>query len=184
METQARHRSQPPSQFRCRAPKPPRATLHAEYFTKRTLPSTSHWPRLPMDLPGRRFLCAACRTAVLICSHCDRGNRYCTAGCAEQARRQSTRASGCRYQDSLRGRHAHAARQRCYRARAQNVTHQGSPPPVLSGQLPTEPTAPVIPVPWHCCRCHRPLPDWVRQDFLRRRIRRNQSDRSMYGPYP
>lgn len=63
-----------------------------------------------MDLPGRRYLCAGCRTAVLICSRCDRGQRYCT-GCAGEARRRSVRAAGRRYQASLRGRHAHAKRQ-------------------------------------------------------------------------
>ena len=41
MEKQARHRPQPPSQTRCRAPQPPKtATLPAKYFTKRALPST------------------------------------------------------------------------------------------------------------------------------------------------
>mgnify|MGYP007097586828 CR=1 FL=1 len=65
-----------------------------------------------MDLPGRRYHCAGCRTAVLICSHCDRGQRYCTTRCADEARRQSIRASGRRYQDSSRGRHTHAERQR------------------------------------------------------------------------
>ena len=36
-----------------------------------------------MESTGRRYLCAACRAAVLICSHCDRGQRYCAAGCAQ-----------------------------------------------------------------------------------------------------
>lgn len=184
METQARHRAQPPSQFRCRAPQPRRATLHAKYFTERTSPVIPHWPYRPMDLPGRRYLCAGCCSAVLICSHCDRGHRYCTPGCAEHARRRSVRASGRRYQDSLRGRHAHAERQRRYRARQHKVTHQGSPPGVAPAQLRSEPTVPVAPGPWHCSRCRRPLPDWVRQDFLHRRIRRNQPDRSMHDPHP
>lgn len=137
-----------------------------------------------MDLPGRRYLCVGCRTAVLICSHCDRGQRYCTPRCADEARRRSVRASGCRYQDSMRGRHAHAERQRRYRARQQKVTHQGSPPGVAPDQLPSEPTVPVTPVLWQCCRCRRPLPDWVRQGFLLRRIRRSPPDRRMHGPHP
>jgi len=137
-----------------------------------------------MDLSGRRYLCAACRTAVLICSHCDRGHRYCTARCADQARRQAVRASGGRYQDSLRGRHAHAERQRRYRGRQQKVTHQGSPPRATPVQLSCEPTLPVAPLPRHCCRCHRPLPDGVRQDFLQRRIRRHPPDRRRHGSQP
>jgi len=137
-----------------------------------------------MDLPGRRYLCVACHTAVLICSHCDRGHRYCSAGCANQARRRSVRAAGSRYQDSLPGRRAHAERQRRYRARQQKVTHQGSPPLAMADQLATEPMVRVIPAPWHCCRCRQSLPDAVRQDFLRRRIRRYRTDRSTHGPYP
>ena len=35
-----------------------------------------------MGIPGRRYLCARCRKAVTICSHCDRGHRYCGEGCA------------------------------------------------------------------------------------------------------
>lgn len=140
-----------------------------------------------MDLPGRRYLCAGCRTAVLICSHCDRGHRYCTAQCSDHARRRAVRAAGCRYQASLRGRHAHAERQRRYRAQQQKVTHQGSPPTPSAGQLAPEPTMPAISVPWHCHRCRCALPDWVRQDFLRRRIRRPQrTDRrsAPHGTHP
>ena len=143
-----------------------------------------HWPSLPMDLPGRRYLCARCRTAVIICSHCDRGQRYCTAKCADQTRRTAVQAAGCRYQASRRGRHAHAERQRRYRARHQKVTHQGSPPKPLAVPLRPEPIAPVNPVPWQCSRCHRPLPDWVRLGFLRGRIRRNRLHRKIHGPYP
>ena len=143
-----------------------------------------HWPCVPMDLPGRRYLCARCRTAVLICSPCDRGHRYCTTQCAKQARDQSVRAAGHRYQVSLRGRHAHAERQRRYRARQKKVTHQSSPPPAPPDQLPPGPTVPVIPAPWHCWRCRHWLPEFVRQDFLRRRIRRNRLHRSMHGPHP
>ena len=150
-----------------------------------------HGPRCLMDLPGRRFLCAGCRTAVLICSHCDRGQRYCTRGCAGEARRRSVRAAGCRYQASRPGRHAHAERQRRYRARtalhalhSQNVTHQGSPPPACADLLASEPSVPVQPVPWHCVCCQRPLPDWVRQGFLRRRIRRRPPDRRTYAYSP
>lgn len=144
-----------------------------------------------MDLPGRRYLCAGCRTAVLICSHCDRGQRYCTRGCADLARHRSVRAAGCRYQDGLRGRHAHANRQQRYRTRmalyplrSQKVTHQGSPSPACADQLSSEPSVPVKPVPWHCGRCHRPLPDWVRQGFLRRRIRRRPPDRRTHAYHP
>ena len=55
------------------------------------------------EVPGRLFLCLACRAQVLICSHCDRGHVYCAMGCAQKARRRSLRAAGRRYQTSRRG---------------------------------------------------------------------------------
>ena len=60
----------------------------------------------------------------------------------------------------------------------------GFPPLASSVPLQFEPTEPVIPAPWSCCRCHRPLPDRVRLDFLRYRIRRNRPHRSTHGPHP
>ena len=63
---------------------------------------------------ARLFLCARCRRQVLICSRCDRGQRYCGARCSGPARRESLRAAGRRYQQTRRGRHCHAERQRRY----------------------------------------------------------------------
>jgi hypothetical protein len=77
---------------------------------------------------GRLFLCARCQAQILVCSHCDRGQIYCAQGCAQTARRAAQRAAGRRYQASRRGRVNHAARAGRYRARQNNVTHQGSPP--------------------------------------------------------
>ena len=184
METQARHRPQPPSQTRCRALHPLRGRRLRRVFHEADVAVSIPLAPKPMEPPGRRFLCAGCRTATVICSHCDRGHRYCTLTCAKQARRSAMHAAGVRYQASRRGRHTHAERQRRYRAKSQKVTHQGSPPPASADPLAPEPTAPAIPGPWHCCRCHRPLPDWVRQDFLRRRVRRLPPDRSVHGPFP
>src|ERR1700683_2958281 len=60
--------------------------------------------------PPRRFLCVRCRTPVLVCSYCDRGQIYCAGGCAQEARACAQRAAGQRYQESFRGRLKHAAR--------------------------------------------------------------------------
>ena len=91
---------------------------------------------LPMQLVGRSYQCARCLCAVVICSRCDRGNRYCSGGCAEQARRDSMRRATARYQRTRRGRFSHAARQQRYRARQrQKVTHQGSAHPALDAPL-------------------------------------------------
>ena len=65
----------------------------------------------------RRFLCAACRVAVCLCTTCDRGQRYCSVGCARSARHQAHRESDRRYQSSERGRLKHAERSRRYRQR-------------------------------------------------------------------
>jgi hypothetical protein len=92
-----------------------------------------------MDQPARLYLCARCRAQVILCSRCDRGNRYCGGQCRHQARNEARRQAAQRYQRSWRGRVCHAQRSRRWRQRraardaacsaggdAQNVTHQGS----------------------------------------------------------
>lgn len=128
-----------------------------------------------MELPARHYLCVRCRTAVLICSHCDRGQRYCADDCSQLARAHSLKAAGQRYQTSLLGRYKHAARQRRYRARQTKVTHQGSPPSAPDDLLPAIPTLCVevtSPLLWHCHFCGLLQAQFVRNNFLRRRIRR------------
>jgi hypothetical protein len=66
---------------------------------------------------------AACRQMFFLCSHCDRGQRYCGIGCRSAARRASVRAAGQRYQATPDGKHAHAWRQRRYREQPKKVTH-------------------------------------------------------------
>jgi hypothetical protein len=147
---------------------------------------------------ARLFLCARCRAQVLVCSHCDRGQIYCAQGCAQTARRAAQRAAGRRYQASRRGRVSHAARAARYRARQNNVTHQGSPrhraddlvmaSAVASASHPPSagPGDVARPPPghrsqtWHCHWCGCRCPPFVRREFLRRRtgsIRRQTSPR-------
>ena len=141
-------------------------------------PAKPRRPCLPMEPAPRRYLCACCRIAVIICSHCDRGQRYCGAPCALQVRTRCAKAASVRYQSSTPGRHAHAARQRRYRARhANKVTHQGSPPVAPPALLPADAMAlqftvdaPQQTVQCHFCHC--PCDALVRIGFLRRRIRR------------
>jgi hypothetical protein len=82
------------------------------------------------DQTGRLFLCARCQAQVLVCSHCDRGQRYCANGCANLTRRTRQREAGERYQQSRIGRHKHAARMYQWRKRraalAKIVTHHSS----------------------------------------------------------
>ncbi len=100
-------------------------------------------PEVRMDCCARMFLCARCRDQVLVCSDCDRGQRYCTRACSSLARRSARRDAARRYQMSRGGRVVHAARSRRWRirhhlvgpasndggvleGRANIVTHQGS----------------------------------------------------------
>lgn len=93
----------------------------------------------------RLYRCQRCGCVVLICSRCDRGQRYCAAGCAHKARQACLRRAGKRYQQSTKGRHRHAARQQRHRRRQkQKVTHQG-PPAQNSSVLPCASGAPTLP---------------------------------------
>lgn len=141
---------------------------------------------------GRFFLCAGCRTQVIICRHCDRGQIYCAGQCAPAARHRSVREASRRYQSSRQGRLKHAERSRRYRARRNNVTHQGSlaaPPDVLLAANSTTcveaaaKTVATAPATGQCHFCGRPCAALVRTGPLRRRAPRNhrigaQGDRS------
>lgn len=132
-----------------------------------------------MEAVGRFFLCGRCRTQVLICSDCDRGQSYCSGACSQLVRCASVREAGRRYQRSRRGRFAHAQRMRRYRARQEKVTHQGSLPPSVDALLAvdlaatatsTSPVCPSLIVPaWHCHFCTCCCSEFVRRDFLRGR---------------
>lgn len=62
---------------------------------------------------------------MIICRHCDRGNRYCPS-CARLARAEKQRAAGKKYQQTKAGRLNHKVRQERCRDRPQkNVTHHG-----------------------------------------------------------
>lgn len=171
--------SQLPSRVSAPRPTPCRARMRGQYSTHRRVRLRPSGCRgRAGETPARFFLCARCRVQVLICSCCDRGQIYCAGDCAHEARRHAQRAAGRRYQTSRRGRFAHASRARRYRHRQKNVTHQGSPPPppddLLSPDLaaaskpPSNGDFPGRP-PGRCHWCGRGCPQFVRQDFLRRR---------------
>ena len=137
-----------------------------------------------MESTARLYLCARCRGQVVICSHCDRGQRYCANGCARVARNESLRAAGRRYQRTRRGRHRHAERQRRYRQRQrEKVTHQGSPVEgryaalVARPQNPTSPQRSGVITALGTLLCHfcaRVCSGFVRLGFRRRRPWRRQ----------
>ena len=76
---------------------------------------------------ARLYNCARCHHQVVICSHCDRGNIYCSGHCATQSRLEKQQEAKGRYQSTAKGRQCHATRQQHYRQRKkQKVTYQGS----------------------------------------------------------
>jgi len=81
-------------------------------------------------LRQRVCLGPGCQAVFFICTHCDRGHRYCSAECREQARRRQRRSANRRHQRSPEGRLDHRDRQQAYRCRLRQaqprVTDQGS----------------------------------------------------------
>ena len=59
--------------------------------------------RLVEHHPARLFVCSRCRAQVLLCTHCDRGQRYCGRVCSRAAREDSRREAAQRYQRSRAG---------------------------------------------------------------------------------
>ena len=121
---------------------------------------------------ARRFMCTRCGVQAVVCSGCDRGQRYCGRDCSTQARRASLRTAGRRYQTSRAGRFAHARRAKRYRqrrqalqlsqaepARCEIVTHHGSQDEgsgdVLRAELSGTQIQGEAPPRWHCGWCRR-----------------------------
>lgn len=127
-----------------------------------------------MKPTARLFHCVGCHKQTLICSHCDRGQLYCSQSCASRARRQSCRLAEKRYQQTHRGKVKHALRQRRYRARlTKKVTDQGSPAlpqNVLLNSVKNQAITMQYCEHAQCCFCRRPVSSWVRQGFLRHGI--------------
>ncbi len=84
----------------------------------------------PGEVVLRQRVClgSGCRAVFFLCSHCDRGQRYCSLACRDQARLRQRRCANRRHQRSLEGRLDHRDRQREYRRRQAQarVTDQGS----------------------------------------------------------
>ena len=131
-----------------------------------------------MESTGRFYLCQRCRTQVIICRRCDRGQVYCSGNCSKAARCEALRASGRRYQQSLKGRLKHAGRARRYRQRRNKVTHQGSTTPpqddlLAANSVPDQVQHDSKPLPLskrevHCHFCGAICSAFVRRNFLHR----------------
>ena len=127
-----------------------------------------------------------CHAVFFLCSHCDRGHRYCSLHCRQQARLRQRRCANRRYQQSPEGRLDHCDRQRRYRerrAQARVTGHSslsiicsalsaGGPSKSTSSKVPDRSRIAALPywpqarpVRWPCCRiCGRPgllLEGWL-----------------------
>jgi hypothetical protein len=92
-----------------------------------------------MPVSSRLYHCCRCHCQVIVCSPCDRGQRYCPDQCRYLARFDSLKRSSKKYRVSRKGQFNNAARQRQFRLRnKQKVTHQGSPPKRLHDLLKTQ----------------------------------------------
>jgi hypothetical protein len=132
-------------------------------------PMTLHTIHLKNTL--RLYQCARCFEQVKICTHCDRGNIYCTKGCARIARKAAHLAAAIRYQMTRLGKLNHALCQKRYRAnlRLKNkVIDQGSlvnPPPLPFTPLnAAHPSAPKSQ--FSCDFCGKKANDSTRRGFL------------------
>ena len=73
----------------------------------------------------QRFCRASdCRILFFICSHCDRGQRYCSLVCRQGARVKQQRVARRRHQDSPEGRLDHRDRERAYRLRKAAIARE------------------------------------------------------------
>jgi hypothetical protein len=137
-----------------------------------------------MQSSSRLYQCCRCHAQVIVCRRCDRGQRYCTDGCSQAARKESIKRAGGKYQATRPGRINNAARQQRYRERQQQkVTHHRSlaimlrdllqplPDELKKVDMPVEPGATV-----RCHHCGAVCDPFLRSDFLhssqfRRRFR-------------
>lgn len=127
-----------------------------------------------MEHSPRLYYCALCHAQSIICSHCDRGQIYCSDTCSRAARLKSCREAEKRYQHTPGGKHKHAARQKRYRERlSKKVTDHGSVTPIADGLLDSvkNKTMEVDMEQEHriirCCFCKRAVSSWFRNGFLR-----------------
>jgi hypothetical protein len=127
-----------------------------------------------MKHSSRLYFCALCHTQAVICSHCDRGQIYCSDTCSKIARIKSCREAETRYQLTSRGKHKHAARQKRYRMRQkEKVTDHGSVITTHHGLLEsvknktTEVDLVHISMQKRCCVCKKSVSPWLRACFLR-----------------
>ena len=127
-----------------------------------------------MPASSRLYNCCRCHVQVIICSSCDRGQRYCPGECRHEARSESLKRAASKYQQSQAGCFNNADRQRRFRERKkQKVTHQGSTQKPLHALLKTRLTetkkTQMLSLSGFTLRCHHcgaVCEPFLRQNFL------------------
>ena len=134
-----------------------------------------------MGHSARLYNCACCGQQVILCSHCDWGNRYCFDGCSKVARKESLGDAGRRYQNTRQGRINNAKRQAEYRIRqalseleppptVDKVTHHGSEEGTPSASIEIDEQRGEecsFDSLYHCHRCGRVVDSYLRSGYSR-----------------
>jgi hypothetical protein len=126
-------------------------------------------PPSPPKKPFRQRPCKAdnCGRLFFICSHCDRGQRYCSRSCQLKSRAGQLRAAQRRYLQSPEGRKDQNDRQRAYRQRkaalsrislSESVIDQAPKSPPASRMITSRPVLASFETPW---QKSRPEYGWV-----------------------
>jgi len=124
---------------------------------------------------SRLYHCQRCHVQVIICSSCDRGQRYCAGSCSTDARTASLKLAAKKYQVTRSGTFNNAARQSRFRARKkEKVTHHCSPSNDTHVLLQprfrlTVKNKKILSSDHnlHCHHCGKPCGSFLRHDFLR-----------------
>ena len=96
-----------------------------------------------MQTSSRLYHCCRCHAQVIVCRRCDRGQRYCTNGCRQDARVLSQKRASKKYQASRLGQLNNASRQKRFGQRQkQKVTHHCSLKITSHDVLPSKPSWP------------------------------------------
>ena len=134
-----------------------------------------------MGHSARLYNCACCGQQVILCSHCDWGNRYCFDGCSKVARKESLGGAGRRYQNTFQGRINNAKRQAEHRIRqalaelesppaVEKVTHHGSEGDSPSASIEIDEQRGEgcsFDSLYHCHCCGRVVDPYLRSGYLR-----------------
>ena len=123
-----------------------RTPVHCQAFRR---PGPPPLPRRTVCTTGRLFNCKRCRSQVIICRSCDRGQVYCSKACSARSRTERRREARARYRRTEKGRETGRRRQRRYRirladlaraaARIVRITGTETAVAVLPGGVPAAP---------------------------------------------